>query len=58
MIAIQDELQTTLARVLQAYLDELHEADIPEPLRQRFTLAAVLDDLCRLAGVDPASVLE
>jgi len=57
MIAIQDELQTTLARVLRAYLDELHEADIPDPMAQRFTLAAVLEDLCRLAGLDVVEVV-
>ena len=32
---------------------ELRENDIPDPLAQSFTLAAIWDDLCRLAGETP-----
>jgi hypothetical protein len=34
-------------------VDDLHEGGVPDPLAQRFTLAMVWDDLCRLAGETP-----
>ena len=36
---------------------ELRENDIPDPLAQSFTLAAIWDDLCRLAGETPPSAV-
>ncbi len=41
---------TDLPDLIDAYLAELRDAGVPDPLAQPFTLAAVLDDLCRLAG--------
>lgn len=40
----------TISHCLTMLLDELREADIADPLAERFTLAATWDDLCRLAG--------
>ena len=39
-----------LTTVIDAYLAELLADGVPDPLAQPFTLAAVLEDLCRLAG--------
>ena len=52
------DTQMTLVDLLKAYIDELIDGDVPEPLRQRFTLAAVVEDLCRLAGLDPAAITD
>ena len=42
---------------LTALVDDLAAGDVPDPLQQRFTLAAIWYDLCRLAGEDvPAAV--
>lgn len=46
--------QTSLAVLLRDYLAELVDAGIPDPLEQAFTLGAVVDDLCRLAGLTEA----
>ncbi len=40
----------SLPDLIDAYLTELLADGIPDPLGQPFTLAAVLEDLCRLAG--------
>ena len=48
------DTQTTMMAVLRAYLDELMEAGIPDPMAEAFTLGAVLDDLARLAGLAEA----
>ena len=37
--------------------DELAEGGVPEPLGERFTLAAVWLALCRLAGEEPPGFL-
>jgi hypothetical protein len=48
---------TTVPRALEMLVAELAE-DVPQPLAQRFTLASVAADLCRLAGEPvPAAVL-
>lgn len=39
-----------LHSLIVALLAELTANDIPDPLAQRFTLAATVADLCRLAG--------
>ncbi len=36
--------------LMQALLAELVADDVPDPLAQPFTLGAIWDDLCRLAG--------
>jgi hypothetical protein len=36
---------------IERYLDHLRTEGVDEPLTESFTLAAVLDDLCRLAEV-------
>ncbi len=41
---------TTLPDLIDAYLAELLADGIRDPLGESFELAAVLDDLCRLAG--------
>jgi hypothetical protein len=41
--------------VIERYLDYLRTEGVDEPLTASFTLAAVLDDLCRLAEVRPAA---
>lgn len=46
--------QTTLAALLRDYLAELVDAGIADPLAEAFTLGAVVDDLCRLAGLAEA----
>jgi hypothetical protein len=38
---------------LTLLVTELRENDVPDPLAQSFTLAAIWDDLCRLAGETP-----
>ena len=38
---------------LTLLVNELRENDVPDPLAQSFTLAAIWDDLCRLAGETP-----
>ena len=44
-------------RYLSILVDELRAEGVPDPLHQRFTLAAVWDDLARLGGeVPPAAV--
>lgn len=49
-------------QMMAALVAELIENEIPQPLSQRFTLAAVWDDLCRIAGEplprDVAAVLD
>ena len=40
----------TLPDLIDAYLAELLADGIHSPLDERFQLAAVLEDLCRLAG--------
>jgi hypothetical protein len=48
----------TVARALDLLVAELTE-DMPQPLVERFTLASIAADLCRLAGEPvPAVVLE
>ncbi len=42
-----------IERLLRALLAELIAADVPAPLGQRLTLAAVWADLARLAGEEP-----
>ena len=39
-----------LPDLIDLYLAELLADGVPDPLAQPFTLAAVLEDLCRLAG--------
>jgi len=47
-----------IERLLRELLAELLAADVPAPLGQRLTLAAVWADLARLAGEEvPAAVL-
>jgi hypothetical protein len=47
----------TIADALAALVAELREGDVPDPLNQRFKLAFVYADLCRLAGeLVPAEV--
>jgi hypothetical protein len=43
----------TITEALAALVAELEEGDVPDPLRQRFTLALVWHDLARIAG-EPA----
>ncbi len=46
-------------RLLSALVAELVEGDVPTPLTQSLTLAAVWCDLARLAGEEPpAAVVE
>lgn len=40
-------------RYMARLSDELRAEDVPDPLRERVLLAAVWDDLCRLAGETP-----
>ena len=40
-------------RLLPLLLDELHDEGLPDPLGASFTLAALWDDLARLAGETP-----
>lgn len=40
----------TIAEALTLLTAELEEGDMPEPLRQPFTLAAIWADLARIAG--------
>ncbi len=40
----------TINRCMALLVDELLAADVPDPLRREFTLAAVWDDLARLGG--------
>ena len=40
-------------RLLTLLLDELRAEGIPSPLTERFALAALWDDLARLAGETP-----
>ena len=49
----------TINALLLAFVAELRAEDVPDPLNQRFTLAALWADLARLAGetVPPAIVL-
>jgi len=49
----------TINALLLALVAELRAEDVPDPLNERFTLAALWDDLARLAGetVPPAIVL-
>lgn len=42
---------------LTLLVDELRADDIPDPLGQPFTLAAIWDDLARLAGETPPAVV-
>ena len=44
---------TTVNGLMRALVAELTEGEVPRPLRQSFTLAAVWLDLCRLAGEAP-----
>jgi len=47
----------TIADALAALVAELEEGDVPEPLRESFTLALVWHDLARIAGEPvPAAV--
>ena len=47
----------TINDALAALVADLTAGDVPDPLHQEFTLAAVWYDLCRLAGEPvPASV--
>ena len=39
-----------VAGLVARYLAELEDAGMPDPLSQSITVAAVLADLCRLAG--------
>jgi hypothetical protein len=41
--------------VIERYLDHLRTEGVDEPSTESCTLAAVLDDLCRLAEVRPAA---
>ena len=43
--------------LLGALLAELEAEEIPAPLRQPLTLAAVWADLCRLAGEEPPAAV-
>jgi predicted HD phosphohydrolase len=45
-----------LGRLIGRYLNEPETEGIEKPLRQSFTLAAMLNDLCELAEVQPAGV--
>lgn len=40
-------------RYMNQLIDELHSGEVADPLRERFQLSAVWDDLCRLAGEIP-----
>ncbi len=40
-----------LAALTAQYVGMLEDAGIPRPLQQRITVAAMIADLCRLAGV-------
>lgn len=45
-------------RTMTQLVDELRADDVVDPLRERLLLAAIWDDLCRLAGeTPPAHVL-
>ena len=47
----------TITDALTRLVAELAEGGVPDPLDQRFRLAYVFDDLCRLAGESlPAEV--
>jgi hypothetical protein len=46
-----------LHRLIGRYLDELEATGIENPLAEPFTLAAVLNDLCALAGITPPVVV-
>ena len=43
----------TVNEALRALVDELEAGDVPAPLSQPLTLAAVWCDLCRLTGEEP-----
>ena len=43
----------TINELMRALIAELAEGGIPEPLSTPFTLAALWDDLSRLAGEEP-----
>ena len=48
----------TLNDLMTALVAELADGDVPQPLSKRFTLAAVWQDLARLAGEElPADAL-
>ncbi len=48
----------TINEAMVLLVAELTEAEIPQPLAQEFTLAAIWDDLARLAGEElPAEAL-
>ena len=40
----------TINQLMAALVAELAEGGVPDPLDQRFRLAFVFDDLCRIAG--------
>ncbi len=40
----------TIADALTRLVAELAEGGVPDPLDQRFRLAFIFDDLCRIAG--------
>ncbi len=47
-----------MAALMAALVAELEDGEMPQPLSQRFTLAAVWQDLARLAGEElPADAL-
>ena len=46
-------MATTVNALLRQLLAELQAEQIPDPLAQSFTLAALWLDLCRLAGEEP-----
>jgi NAD-dependent oxidoreductase involved in siderophore biosynthesis len=52
MISNEHKEQTpmTVLEAFAAHLDELLEGDVPDPLRQPFTLAAIWADLARITG--------
>ncbi len=48
----------TINALMAALVAELEDGEIPQPLSQRFTLAAIWQDLARLAGENlPAEAL-